>query len=84
MSLQNEFVCTEVRFAFWNGQKNFTVHYSPGIRMWFIFDERMTDNCLAKYELGKRETPVVSHAVARLYLDRYFQEIKSEFHTVNY
>jgi hypothetical protein len=84
MAYRDEFFCTEVRFKFWNGKKIYTVQYSPGIRWWIIFDEETRENSLAHYELGKKEPAIVSHAVARLYLDKYFQSINSNFHTVNY
>lgn len=71
MSIVNQFVCTKVRFAFFNGRKIYTVEYTPGLHMWFVFDEDMETNCLAKYELGKKEKAILSQDAAWAYLDRY-------------
>lgn len=84
MAFTDQFVCTQVRFKFWNGKKIYTVQYSPGIRMWFVFDEETSENCLWKYELNKREAAICNHAEASEKLDLYFESIGSEFYTVNY
>lgn len=69
MAIIDEFVCTEVRFTFFNGRKHYTVEYTPALRMWFVFDEDTRQDCLAKYELGKKET--VNLSKAWNYLDMY-------------
>ena len=75
----NEFVCTEVRFKFWNGKKIYTVEYAPGIRIWFVFDEETQSDCLASYKLGKNEKAICDYFKAAEYLGQYFDSIHSPF-----
>ncbi len=79
-----EFVCTEVRFKFWNGKIGYTVEYTPGLRTWFIFAEETKTNCLAEYKLGKNENAVCNHGKASQYLEKYFESAKIEGFVVNY
>lgn len=84
MGYVNEFVCSKVRFKFWNGKKIYTVEYAPGLRMWFVFDEETESDCLAKFELKKREKVVCNYDKARYYLNTYFDSIKSEDYATTY
>jgi hypothetical protein len=82
MSFNDQFICTQVRFKFWNGNKAYTVEYTPGLRMWFVFDEETRTDCLWKYELPKKAKPICTHSAARQWLDRYFESINSQYYTV--
>lgn len=79
----NEFVCTEVRFKFWNGKKTYSAEYCPGLRTWYVFDEETTTNCLAKYELVKK-TEIICYQNAATYLEKYFKSINSEAFVIMY
>lgn len=54
-----EYVCVNARFKFFNGQKNYTVQYSYGIQMWFVFDDEKTTDALwwKKINPAKSKTP---------------------------
>lgn len=84
MAFSDEFVCTKVRFTFFNGKKHYTVQYSPALRMWFVFDEDMESDCLAKFELKKREKVVCNQDKARWYLNTYFDSIESSSYASSY
>ena len=69
-----EYVCTRVRFTFWDGKVLYTVEYCPSLRMWFVFWDNAETNCLAKYTLGKNEMPVCTQDKAHEYLNNYFNQ----------
>lgn len=84
MAFSDEFVCTKVRFTFFNGKKHYTVQYSPALRMWFVFDEDMESDCLWKFELKKRDKVICNSDKARNMLNAYFDSIESSHHATNY
>jgi len=38
--------CVEIRFNFWDGNTEYTVQYSYGISMWFIFNNKETSDAI--------------------------------------
>ncbi len=71
MSIKNirMMICCKIRFTFWDGKKTYTVHYQPGVDMWYIFDEDTDSDALAQYKPGKKEK--VTHDQALYYLTEY-------------
>lgn len=78
MSIDNEFMCTTVRFKFWNSKTVYTVEYTPGLRMWFVFADETNENCLFKITLREKERVKCDFEKAQDVLNRYFESIKTE------
>lgn len=83
MSIE-QFVCPEIRFKFWNGKKTYTVEICPRLRVWYVFDEETHDNCLFKYEMGKKEKTSFDLEYARRVLNSYFDSIESPFYATSW
>lgn len=44
--------CVSARFEFWDGKKQYTVEYTYGLKMWFIFNNDERTNCIHKTKVG--------------------------------
>jgi hypothetical protein len=75
----SEYVCTKVRFTFWDGKTLYTVEYTPSLRTWFIFDGDTESGCLEKYPLGKKDKAICNHTTAEEHLNK-FLETKNKAH----
>lgn len=57
-------VCVDSRFKFWDGKTQYTVEYTTGLHMWFVFRDEMTEDCLwsKKCRVAATKTPNRLHA----------------------
>jgi len=67
------FVCTKIRFTFFDGEKVYTVEYSPSIRQWYIFEGDGWWDSLENFQLGKNEKVICTHLKAEEYLNKYIK-----------
>ena len=58
------YVCTDVRFLFFDGLSRYTVAYCYGLSKWFIFNDTETSNAIFQKE-DKRTRSTISFDKAK-------------------
>lgn len=62
------------RFMFWNGKEQYTVEFSHGLSMWFVFNNEEQSNCVYKKDKEKRSDKSINIISAREILDKFLEK----------
>lgn len=70
-----EYVCTDAKFLFWDGKKQYTVQYCYGISRWYVFNNTEDTGAIHSKEDKKIKYSLINHLNAENILNEYLQSI---------
>ena len=70
-----DYVCVDARFLFFNGQSHYTVEYSYGCEMWFVFEDEKRTDALYKKKINPAKHKSPNRSSAENILEEYLESL---------